>query len=209
MHTKILANSYVLFLVVYIMMIVTGFILPFFSDPEYLISENTLSELGAQNTPNNWIMNFVFILLGFVTFINGFKVIGKHHVQIFVLLVFCLSFVLTGIFMHAPIDRGVVYDSFQNEMHSVSSTITGISFCTYCLVLSFITRWKNQKLLAISVGVIALILSYLMVIHSDYRGLYQRGIFIMAFGWILYSFKFYEYVFTKKEYFQLINRNQK
>ncbi|WP_299215310.1 DUF998 domain-containing protein [uncultured Aquimarina sp.] len=209
MNTKNLEKSYVLFLVVYIIMILTGFILPFFSDPEYVMSKNTLSELGAQNTPNNWIMNFVFILLGFVTFINGFNVIGKHRVQIFVLLVFCLSFILTGIFMHAPIDRGVVYDSFQNEMHSVFSTITGISFCTYCLVVSFITRWKNQKLIAISVGAIALILSYLMVIHSDYSGLYQRGIFIMAFGWILYSFKFYEYVFTKKEYFQLINRNQK
>ncbi|WP_298317358.1 DUF998 domain-containing protein [uncultured Aquimarina sp.] len=209
MNTKNLEKSYVLFLVVYILMILTGFILPFFSDPQYVISKNTLSELGAQNTSNNWIMNFVFILLGFITFINGFKVVGKHRVQIFALLVFCLSFVLTGIFMHAPIDRGVVYDSFQNEMHSVFSTITGISFCTYCLVVSFIIRWKHQKIMTISVGIIALIVSYLMVVHSDYRGLYQRGIFIMAFGWILYSFKFYEYVFTKKEYFQLINRNRK
>lgn len=209
MNTKNSEKSYVLFLVVYILMILTGFILPFFSDPQYVISKNTLSELGAQNTPNNWIMNFVFILLGFITFINGFKVVGKHRVQIFALLVFCLSFILTGIFMHAPIDRGVVYDSFQNEMHSVFSTITGISFCTYCLVVSFIIRWKYQKIMAISVGIIALIVSYLMVVHSDYRGLYQRGIFIMAFGWILYSFKFYEYVFTKKEYFQLINRNRK
>ncbi|AXT51068.1 DUF998 domain-containing protein [Aquimarina sp. BL5] len=209
MNTKNSEKSYVLFLVVYILMILTGFILPFFSDPDYLISENTLSELGAQNTPNNWIMNFVFILLGFITFINGFKVVGKHRVQIFALFIFCLSFVLTGIFMHAPIDRGVVYDSFQNEMHSVFSTITGISFCTYCLVVSFIIRWRYQKIMAISVGIIALIVSYLMIVHSDYRGLYQRGIFIMAFGWILYSFKFYEYVFTKKEYFQLINRNGK
>ncbi|MFD2564385.1 DUF998 domain-containing protein [Aquimarina rubra] len=209
MSAKILEKSRVLFWVVYITMILTAFILPFFSDPEYVISKNTLSELGAQNTPNNWIMNFVFILLALVTFINGYKVLGEHRIQIFVLLIFCISFLLTGIFMHAPINRRVIYDSFQNEMHSVFSTITGISFCTYCLVVSFITRWKHQKLIALSVGVIALLLSYFMFIHSDYRGLYQRGIFIMAFGWILYSFKFYEYVFTKKEYFQLINRNQK
>ncbi len=209
MDMKLLEKSCVLFWVVYIIMILTAFILPFFSAPGYSLSQNTLSELGAQNTPYNWMMNFVFILLAFVTFINGFKVLGEYHIQIFVLLIFCISLVLTGIFMHAPIDRGVVYDSFQNEMHSVFSTITGISFCTYCLIVSFITRWRTQKLIALGVGVIALLLSYLMFIHSDYRGLYQRGIFIIAFGWMLYSFKFYEYVFTKKEYFQLINRNQK
>ncbi len=191
----------------YGMMILAAFLLPFFSDPEYLMLENTLSELGAQNTPNNWIMNFIFILLGLITFINGFKVLDGFQLQVLVLLIFCVSLVLTAMFMHAPIDRGVVYDSFQNEMHSVFSTITGISFCTYCLVVSFITRWKKQKLLAISVGILVFIVSYLMVVHSDYRGLYERGVYIIAFGWILYSYKFYEYVFTKKEYFQLINKN--
>ncbi|WP_378182779.1 DUF998 domain-containing protein [Aquimarina sp. SS2-1] len=190
-------------------MLLIAFVLPFFSDPQYSIAENTLSELGAQKTPNNWIMNLIFVMLSAITFINGYRLLKDFHLQVLVLFVFCISLFLTAIFLHAPIDRGIVYDSFQNELHSVFSTITGISFCSYCLVLSFITRWKYQKLLAIWVGVIALILSYLMFTHSDYRGVYQRDIFIIAFGWILYSFKFYEYVFTKKEYFQLINRNQK
>ncbi|WP_298541356.1 DUF998 domain-containing protein [uncultured Aquimarina sp.] len=201
--------SYLIFSITYIVMILVAFLLPFFSDPGYLISENTLSELGAQNTQNNWIMNFIFILLGFIIFINGFKVLDGFRLQVLVLLVFCISLLLTGIYLHAPINRELTFDSYQNEMHSVFSTLAGISFCTYCLTISFIARWRNQKLLAILIGIIALILSYLMVIHSDYRGVYERGIFIIAFGWILYSFKFYEYVFTKKEYFKLINRNQK
>jgi len=201
--------SYLIFCIAYVMMILAAFLLPFFSDPEYLISENTLSELGAQNTRSNWIMNFIFILLGFIIFINGFKVLDGFRLQTAVLLVFCISLLLTGIFLNAPINRELTFDLYQNEMHSFFSTLTGISFCAYCLTISFIARWRNQKLLAIFVGAIALTLSYLMFIHSDYRGLYQRGIFIIAFGWILYSFKFYEYVFTKKEYFELLNKNQK
>ncbi|MHA7059858.1 DUF998 domain-containing protein [Aquimarina sp. M1] len=188
-------------------MILIAFILPFFSDPGYLILENTLGELGAQKTPNNWIMNIVFIMLSTITFIFGFRQLKDYHLQMLVLLIFCISLFLTAVFLHAPIDRRLVYDPFQNEMHAVFSTIAGVSFCSYCLVVSFVTRWKNQKLIAIGVGVIALFLSYLMFMHSDCRGLYQRGIFIIAFGWMLYSFKNYEYVFTKKEYFKLLNRN--
>ncbi|SEL07442.1 hypothetical membrane protein [Aquimarina amphilecti] len=193
----------------YITLIVIAFILPFFSDPEYSISKHTLYELGAQKTPYNWIMNFVLILLGLISFVNGFRILQKQRVQLLILLVFCLSLVLSAIFLSAPIDRKLVFDSFQNEIHSVFSIITGISFCAYSLVISFAARWRSQKLMALFVGIITLIGSFLMFIHSDYRGIYQRGIFMITFGWILYSFKYYEYVYAKKEYFKLIKENQK
>ncbi len=194
---------------VYIILIVIGFMLPFFSDPEYSISKHTLYELGAQKTSYNWIMNVVLILLGLITFANGFRILQKQRIQLLILLVFCVSLLLSAIYLSAPINRKFVFDSFQNEMHSVFSIITGISFCVYSLVISFAARWKSQKLIALFVGIFTLIGSFLMFIHSDYRGIYQRGIFIIAFGWILYSFKYYEYVYAKKEYFKLIKENQK
>jgi len=49
----------------------------------------------------------------------------KHHLQLIVLFVFCVSFLLTTIFLSAPIDRKLIFDSFQNEMNSIFLTITG------------------------------------------------------------------------------------
>ncbi|KAA1247541.1 DUF998 domain-containing protein [Aquimarina sp. RZ0] len=202
-------SSYLFFLIIYAMLLLAAFILPFFTDREYSLLKNTLSELGAQNTPYNWIMNFIFILLGFITFINGFKILHKHHLQTLLLLVFCISLVLTGIFLSAPLNRELVFDSFQNEMHAIFSTINGVSFFIYALSISFIARWSEQKMASIVIGIIVLILSYSIFIHSGYRGIYHRGIFIIAFGWILYSFKFYEFTISKKEYFKILNRKSK
>lgn len=200
-------NNYLLFVIIYILMILTGCIVPFFSNIEYSIVRNSLSELGAQNTKHSWIMNAVIIALSLVTFMNGIKIIGKHHLQLFVVSIFCTSHILTGIFSSAPIDRELGFNSFQNEMHSVFSIITGVFFFAFCITISFIARWKNQKLLALTIGVIVLLLSYAMFVHSDYRGLYQRGIFMIAFGWILYSFKFYEYTITKKEHLKTLHKD--
>lgn len=206
-ETRNIKHSYLFFVILYITMIIVSFILPFFTSPEYSIVENSLSELGAQNTPYNWIMNGVLMMLSTIIFIHGILVFKDFHLQILVLFIFCISFFLTAVFLHAPIHSRLIYDVYQNEMHSVFSTITGVSFCMYCLVISFITRWKKQKLIAIAVGISTMLLSYLVFIHSDYRGLYQRAIFIMGFGWMLYSFKYYDYIFTKKEYFKIIKRN--
>ncbi|WP_344925449.1 DUF998 domain-containing protein [Aquimarina addita] len=201
-------SSYFLLLVVYIVLILVSFLLPFYTAPGYSIISHTLSELGAQNTPNNWMMNFVFILLSFITLIHGFKILGNHPLQIIVLFIFCTSLLLTGIYLSAPIYRRLPFDSFQDEMHSIFSTTTGVSFFIYCLVISYIARWRKQKILAIIVGITTFILSYSMFIHAPYSGLYQRGIFIIAFGWILYSFKYYDLLFSKKEYFNLVNKKK-
>lgn len=40
----------------YLLMVIVIFILPFFSVEGYLFMKNTTSQLGAQSTPNAWIM---------------------------------------------------------------------------------------------------------------------------------------------------------
>lgn len=104
-------------------MILVSFIVPFYTNPGYSIIEHTLSELGTQNTQNNWIMNSILILLSFVTLINGFKILENHPLQMLVLLMFCISLLLTGIYLSAPINHRLTFDSYENEMHSISPTV--------------------------------------------------------------------------------------
>ena len=187
-------QSYTLFLATYLIMVLSIFILPFFSAPSYSIVQNTLSELGAQNTPNNWIINLIFMSLSVFTAINGIKVLKGFPFQIILLLLFTISLFITAVYLHAPINHKIPFNSNENEIHSIFSTTTGIMFCTFCVAISFIVKTKQQIVLSLIIGIIALILSYSMFVHSDYRGLYQRGIFISVFGWFLYVFKKYKFL---------------
>ncbi|MBQ4819668.1 DUF998 domain-containing protein [Aquimarina sp. MMG016] len=197
---------YSLFTVLYLVMILASFILPFFTAPKYTILENTLSELGAQNTPYNWVMNIIFMALSCITIITGYQRLKGFYLQIILLFVFAISFFLTSVYQHAPINRALAFNSYENELHSMFSTLTGISFCVYSVTISFIAQKRNHKILAILIGIIALVLSYSMFIHSDYRGIYQRVIFILAFGWLLYSFEFYTFMMTKKSILKLLKK---
>ena len=110
---------------------------------------------------------------------------------------------MTAIYLHAPINYKLPFDIYENEMHSIFSTTTGIMFCTFCAAISFIVKTKQQIILSVVVGMIALLLSYSMFIHSDYRGLYQRAIFIIAFGWFLYVFKKYKFLKLSNSWIKL------
>ena len=69
-----LKNKEILILVAaYALLLLVMFILPWYSTPEYSIMNNTLSQLGAQNTPNAWIMNLTFVSLGISSVIAGWK----------------------------------------------------------------------------------------------------------------------------------------
>ncbi|TPN87494.1 DUF998 domain-containing protein [Aquimarina algicola] len=194
---------YILFRYVYILMIIVSIILPFFTTEGYSIFKNTLSELGAQNTSYNWVINIVFIALSCITIIVGITHLKGYYISLILLFLFIISFFMTAIFLHAPIDTSLDFNHFEDELHSVFSTATGIFFCIYSLSVSFITKKFDHKILSILVSLVALILSYSMFVHSDFRGIYQRGIFIMAFGWLLYAFKNYTYLDPKNRILKL------
>lgn len=192
-----------LYFIIYFILILAAFILPVFTLEGYTLSENTLSELGAQHTPYNWVINSIFISLSIATITAGYPGLKKFHFQLIFLLLFCISFFMTAICLQAPIDRTIPFDSFHNELHSIFSILTGITFCIFSISISFIAKKKQHKIMAVFICVVAIVLSYSMFIHSEWRGIYQRGIFILAFGWLQYSFLFYEYIPTKKSILKL------
>lgn len=174
--------------VAYAIMWVVIFTLPFFSSQGYSIIRNTTSQLGAQQTPNAWIMNITFILLGVGSIASGWSFLRGFTFQRIVLVVFGLSLILTAFFHHAPIYTNIEYNQNEDWLHSLFASTTGMSFTIFALSVTFIVRKKVDGIIAFSAGILAMALSMLMFNITQWMGIWQRLIFILCFGWLIYLF---------------------
>ncbi|MBD3638317.1 MAG: DUF998 domain-containing protein [Crocinitomicaceae bacterium] len=173
----------------YLLMWIVIFVLPYFSLDNYSIIKNTTSHLGAQSTPNAWIMNVVFILLGAGSIYSGWSMLKYFWVQRTLLLIFGLSLISAAFFRHAPIDPTLPYIPRYDELHSIFASITGFSFTLFAISTAFVLKTKTQKICAAGIAILAMSLSILMFTVGDYMGVWQRMIFICSFGWMIYIFK--------------------
>lgn len=172
-------------LVSFLLLLVVMFVLPFFSAESYSILKNTTSELGAQNTPNAWIMNVTFILVGASSILEAWLHLHKFWFHKILLSVFGLSLIFVGIFHHAPIAEGVMFDVQQDNLHSIFASIVGLSFTIFAIASAFIETEGKHRVIDIVVGVTATLLSLLMLLLPDYAGIWQRVMFILSFSWLI------------------------
>lgn len=163
------------------------FVLPFYSADTYSIIKNTTSHLGAQSTPNAWIMNAAFVLVGISCVLEAWLHLGRFWFHKILLSIFGLSLALTGIFHHAPIIEGVIFNSFEDKLHSIFATIVGFSFAIYAMSSAFIEKAVRYRIIDIAVGFTATILSVLMSYLPNYSGIWQRAIFIISFLWLIFT----------------------
>lgn len=177
-----------LFIGVYILMLLVVFILPFFSVESYSILANTTSHLGAQESPNGWIMNLTFILLGISTIYAGWESLNHNWFQKAILLIFGIALILTGIFKHAPIEGGLSYNIREDYWHALFSSVTGFTFTVFAASMAFVLKKKYDKALAVLMAVSGVVLPILMFTDPEWMGIWQRIIFISSFGWMIHVF---------------------
>ena len=173
----------------YVLMLVVIFVLPFFSYENYSIIEHTTSQLGAQNTPNAWLMNLTFILLGGSSIHDGWNHLENYWFQKVALVVFGGALLLTGVYSHAPIQPLVSFDVREDEVHSIFASLTGWSFTAFAVSMAFVDSTLDRKRLAIGMAILATVLSVLMFQVEEIRGIWQRLIFITSFGWMIFIFR--------------------
>ena len=174
---------------VFLILLFVMFILPFYSTEGYLLFKNTTSQLGAQSTPNAWIMNLTFFLLGTASIIEGWRHLKNYYFQKILITIFGLGLMFTAYFHHAPIIDGIPYSIFEDKMHSIFASIVGFSFTIFAISVAFIEKEIQKRILAFLTGLIATGLSLLMFNVPDYAGLWQRLIFILSFAWLIYFFE--------------------
>jgi len=174
---------------VYCLLLLVMFILPYYSAEGYSILKNTTSQLGAQNTPNAWIMNLTFCLLGIACIFEAWLYLKGFWIHKILLTIFGTGLLLTAIFQHAPIVEGMPFRDFENTLHSLFATIVGFSFTLFAVSAAFIEENNSKRVLAVLAGLIAMGLSILMFNVTDYAGLWQRLIFMISFAWLIFFFE--------------------
>ncbi|KAF0222035.1 MAG: hypothetical protein FD133_1511 [Erysipelotrichaceae bacterium] len=160
--------------------------LAFFSFPGYSILKNTTSHLGAQGSPNGWIMNIVFVSLGIESIWIALQTKIRYH-QFFG-VIFGLSLVMTGIFQHAPLITSIPVNHLQDILHSLFASITGFSFTLLAAGHGFMSD-GSQRIVGIFMAMLAIFLSFAMFSVPEIMGLLQRIMFLSAFGWLFFYMK--------------------
>ena len=189
-------NSFSYLVFPYLVMLLVVFILPFYSVESYSILQNTTSHLGAQHAPYAWVMNTTFVLLGLGSVLSGWPYLKGYGFHKLALLIFGFSLIGAAIYQHAPIVESVAFDVEEDRMHSIFSSLTGASFTVFAMSAAFILRHRTAKISALSVGVLAVMLSVLIFTVPEYRGIWQRALFIVAFGWLIVFFSGQEKGYT-------------
>ncbi|OIQ18747.1 DUF998 domain-containing protein [Lacinutrix sp. MedPE-SW] len=177
-----------IYALIYFLFLVVMYVLPFFSFSEYSLIENTVTELGSQNVPGNWIANSSIILLGVATFFLGLITLKTNVIQNIALFFFSFSFILTGVFeMAGPYYNQQNYNYIQDGFHSLFSTITGFAFCFFCALLLMVLKTKKDKIQTLTMLGFAISATFLIITFPEYKGIIQRILFTAAFSWLFFA----------------------
>ena len=185
--------------IAYILFLLVSLLLPIFSFDGYSIISNTTSHLGAQGSPNAWIMNLTFIILALTTLWIVLSTKVRFH-QVFG-FIFSLSLLITGLFRHGSLIEGYPSNLVFDQLHSIFATTTGISFVILSLGHGFTSQGK-QKTIGFLLAFGATLLSFAMMALPAYMGIFQRLMFILAFAWLFFAMKApinMQYTKTQKE----------
>lgn len=178
----------------YLLLIITLFLLPIFSFEGYSITKNTLSELGAQKAPGNWLANSTIILLSLAVVLLSTKQLKLYWKQLVVLYFFAISFFLMGIYQLAGFDAHThIFNYTDDALHSLFTMIAGFAFCLFCVYFIFIVRKKRHRWQTLAAFSLALAAPILMLLVPEYRGLFQRFLYLGVFGWLFYALTTYTF----------------
>jgi len=177
----------------YILLLLAMFILPLITAPEISIVRNTLSELGAQFSPCSWIMNSIFAALALTAVISGWRCYEGFVFLRIILVLFGVSLVLSAIFNQAPVNPEIHFNIREDGWHLYFACTTWITFITLTFSTALILEKQADRLLAVITGISAVLLSLLASEADHTAGVWHRLLFIISFGWMIYTYKTIDY----------------
>lgn len=171
----------------------------FFVPPEYVWTQNTISELASQGLPNQWIMQIGFIGFG-ILFNLGFvlKFIAEKKVTYadMPLMTYGLSILVTGFYSAAPFLENVTYSLREAGIHSLFATVAGIAFTLGILWRAAVAGSTQERLVHILFLVLVTGASALFGVSESGiiplgKGIAQRALYLVSFVWILIDQRFF------------------
>jgi len=181
-----------LFAVAYFVLIIVA--AHFFVPPNYDWTQNTISDLASQGHSHKWIMQAGLIGFGFILIIGVVYHFKRHPKLYFLFLVavYGLFILLSGIYCTAPIDLGAPFSVQESNLHSLFATVAGISMSLGILwqVFSSVNDrerwWRLLFLLFISgiSGLFGLVENGMLLLD---KGIIQRVLYLVGLIWLVYE----------------------
>lgn len=158
---------------------------PFYTVEGYSVITNTISELGAQHTPNNFIA-----IIGFVTFGLGIIMEWLRHRSWATtpFLLFGIFIAAAGLLPHRPIDPKIPYKDLIDRLHSVMANASGIAMTVGFLWQSIREHSVKIRVFDFYMGVTCLVLPMAMFALPEYQGLIQRLMYFQVFVWLWFLY---------------------
>lgn len=154
---------------------------PLYTVPNYSPVANLISELGAQNTPHNYIMVVAFAALGTGIVADGIR---EFHRALIPFVAFGFFMAIVGFFGHKPINPAVPYTAWIHMAHGGLATAAGI-----CITVGLSWQAVRQpgvarRFTAALLAVASLALPLAMLSFAEYQGAIQRVMYFLVFLWL-------------------------
>jgi hypothetical protein len=147
---------------------------------------HTTSESAAQGVPGAWLARLGFLVFGMAVIVIGVlarpywgRLTTSAHVAFGVLMCAAAAFSSRGW------EAGAAFDSTEDLLHSVAATGMGFAFALGVVALSVRRRVQADGARALDLVAVAaaVMLPLAMSALPDLAGLFQRGMFAIAYAW--------------------------
>lgn len=153
---------------------------PLYTVDEYSAVSNLISELGAQQTQNNFIMIIAFVILGGGIVIDGVR---RFRIAQLPFILFGLAMAIVGIFPHKPIDTSLIYNATYHSLHGIIASIASTVITVGFIWQGFRTDGR-QRIICYYMALVAIVFPILMLSIPSYQGIVQRVMYLQVLGWL-------------------------
>lgn len=154
---------------------------PLYTAPGYSVVGNLVSELGAQNTPRNWLMAAAFVALGLGIVVDGVRRFARPLAPF---VAFGVFMALAGLFGHKPITPGVEHLAWVHDAHATLATAAGFSI-TIALAWQAVRQpARGERIIAALLAVACVAMPLAMLAFASAQGLIQRAMYLLIFTWL-------------------------
>ncbi len=175
--------------VTYILMLPAMFLLHFLIAPDHSIFVNTPYDLAFQAPSAAVILNLIFVVLAIGLVITGWGCYNGLLFQRIFLLLFGLSVIMAALVSFHEMVNNVPQYQGKYGWYSYFITTAWLTFIILALSTSPILSNMSDRLISVLAGISGLFLTILVYEAEFATGFWQRLLFIISFGWMIYTFR--------------------
>lgn len=131
---------------------------PLYTAEEYSIISDLVSELGAQHTPNNFIMICAFITFGVGIVLDGVRM---FQIPLLPFILFGLAMAIVEVFPHKPLDSSQGFSVIYHDLHGIVASIVDVAITVGFIWQGF--RSGRQRINCFYMALVATIFPILML----------------------------------------------